>query len=58
MVVTPLALGSWWGLMPGVLLGVVIVVRLLDEERLLRAELPGYLAYCEKVRRRLIPGIW
>jgi protein-S-isoprenylcysteine O-methyltransferase Ste14 len=58
VMLTPLALGSWWGLIPAVLLAVVIVVRLLDEERLPLAELPGYPDYCSRVRRRLIPGIW
>jgi protein-S-isoprenylcysteine O-methyltransferase Ste14 len=58
VVFTPLALGSWWGLVPAVLLWAAIVVRLLDEERLLRATLPGYEAYCQKVRFRLIPGVW
>ena len=36
----------------------VIVVRLLDEERLLARELPGYAEYLARVRYRLIPGVW
>jgi protein-S-isoprenylcysteine O-methyltransferase Ste14 len=54
----PLALGSWWGLVtivPGVL---VFVWRLLDEERFLRRNLPGYAEYTQKVRWRLIPGFF
>lgn len=54
----PLALGSWWGLLalvPGVL---VLVVRLLDEERFLHANLPGYTDYTRKVRWRLVPGVF
>ena len=35
-----------------------LVVRILDEERLLRARLPGYDAYTRRVRYRLVPGIW
>jgi len=54
----PLALGSWWALMPAVVECAMIVVRLLDEERFLRDKLPGYSAYCETVRYRLIPGLW
>jgi protein-S-isoprenylcysteine O-methyltransferase Ste14 len=55
---TPLALGSWWGLAAGVALTAVIVVRLLDEERRLAAELRGYEEYRRKVRYRLLPGVW
>ena len=54
----PLALGSWWAL--PVILGVlgVIVLRLLDEEKLLRQSLPGYEDYCRRIPYRLIPRIW
>ena len=54
----PLMLGSWWALIPGVLNIVVLVVRTALEDRTLQAELPGYKEYAEKVRYRLIPGIW
>ena len=37
---------------------VLVVIRLRLEERLLRRELPGYAAYAQRVRHRLIPGIW
>jgi protein-S-isoprenylcysteine O-methyltransferase Ste14 len=36
----------------------LVVIRLTLEERFLRRELPGYGAYAERVRHRLIPGIW
>jgi protein-S-isoprenylcysteine O-methyltransferase Ste14 len=55
---TPLALGSLKGLLVSLLLFLAIIVRLLDEERLLVQDLPGYLAYKTRVRFRLIPGIW
>ncbi|MDA4109906.1 methyltransferase family protein [Mycolicibacterium holsaticum] len=58
MVGVPLALGSYWGLilvLPGVL---VLATRIRDEENLLRAELDGYLEYTQKVRYRLVPGMW
>jgi protein-S-isoprenylcysteine O-methyltransferase Ste14 len=55
---TPPALGSWWGLVPAVLLMLVIIWRLLDEERLLATELPGYRAYMTRVRYRLVPRLW
>jgi protein-S-isoprenylcysteine O-methyltransferase Ste14 len=54
----PLALGSPWGLVPAVLLAGVIVARLLNEERFLAANLPGYGEYLRKVRHRLVPGVW
>ena len=55
---TPLALGSWWGLVPAALLLATLVWRLLDEERYLAGNLPGYIDYQRRVRTRLIPGIW
>jgi protein-S-isoprenylcysteine O-methyltransferase Ste14 len=36
----------------------VLVLRLLDEERFLGRNLPGYTEYCQRVRYRLVPYIW
>ncbi len=55
---TPLALGSFWGLVPALFLPVIFIVRLLDEEKELIENLEGYGEYMQKVRYRLIPGIW
>ena len=55
---TPLALGSYWAFLGVALMLLVVVWRLLDEERLLGRELPGYAEYLERVRYRLIPGVW
>ncbi len=55
---TPLGLGSWWGLLAALGLIAIIVVRLLDEEHRLAAELEGYHEYRYKVPYRLVPGIW
>lgn len=55
---TPLALGSWWGLLMFIPLSGVIVWRLLDEEKFLSKNLPGYSGYKRKVRRRLVPFVW
>jgi len=55
---TPLALGSYWGLLGFVLMLLVIVWRLQDEEQLLARELPGYAEYRQRVRWRLLPGVW
>ena len=58
MLGTPLALGSYWGLLGFVLMLLVIVWRLQDEERMLARELPGYAEYRQRVRWRLLPGVW
>ena len=58
MLSMPLALGSYWALMLLIPLLPILVWRLLDEERVLRRDLPGYAAYCERVRYRLVPGLW
>lgn len=55
---TPLALGSWWALVIVPPFIAVLAWRLLDEERVLVAELPGYAAYRSTTRARLVPGIW
>ena len=54
----PLILGSWYALIVFAIYPAVIVVRLKDEEALLIRELPGYDAYKQKVKYRLIPFIW
>lgn len=54
----PLILGSFWGLIPMTLYPVLIVVRILDEEKLLTEELSGYAEYKARVKYRLIPFLW
>lgn len=54
----PLALGSWWGLLVPVITAPVLIARILDEERALSAELPGYQDYLLAVPWRLIPLVW
>jgi protein-S-isoprenylcysteine O-methyltransferase Ste14 len=55
---TPLALGSWWGLLMLVPFAGIIIWRLLDEEKLLITQLKGYAEYRQRVRYRLIPLVW
>jgi protein-S-isoprenylcysteine O-methyltransferase Ste14 len=55
---TPLALGSFWGLVPLAGMLPFLIWRLLDEERFLSRNLPGYTEYQTRVRHRLIPRIW
>jgi protein-S-isoprenylcysteine O-methyltransferase Ste14 len=55
---TPLALGSYWGLLALAGMMPFLLWRTFDEESLLSENLPGYLEYKSKVRSRLIPGIF
>jgi protein-S-isoprenylcysteine O-methyltransferase Ste14 len=55
---TPLALGSYWGLLFLLLNVPILVLRILDEERMLASELDGYTTYMHTVRYRLVPGLW
>jgi len=55
---TPLALGSYWGLIPMALLPVALVLRIINEEKVLKENLEGYKEYCLKTKYRLIPYIW
>jgi protein-S-isoprenylcysteine O-methyltransferase Ste14 len=54
----PLALGSWLTICLLPLILPVLIWRLLDEERILRRDLPGYPEYASRVRYRLIPYLW
>ncbi|MGO9692751.1 MAG: methyltransferase family protein [Mycobacterium sp.] len=58
MLGTPLALGSYWGLLFVIPCVVVLVFRILDEEKLLTQELGGYREYTHRVRYRLVPNVW
>lgn len=53
-----IALGTWWGGLAGLTIMIIIVIRLLDEERVLARDLPGYADYCRRTRYRLIPFVW
>jgi protein-S-isoprenylcysteine O-methyltransferase Ste14 len=58
VMVGPLIMGSYWGLVLSAVLSLVIIVRTALEDRTLRKELPGYREYAQKVKYRLIPFIW
>jgi protein-S-isoprenylcysteine O-methyltransferase Ste14 len=58
LVAIPLALGSWWWLGLIVLFLPVLLWRLIDEEKILNAQLSGYAEYTQKVRYRLVPFVW
>lgn len=55
---TPLALGSYWTLPAFALVIPVLVFRLLNEEKILSRELPGYSEYQLRTRFRLVPCVW
>lgn len=55
---TPVALGSWWGLLPALLLPVALAGRIKNEEAVLGKGLVGYDAYQRQVKYRLIPFVW
>jgi protein-S-isoprenylcysteine O-methyltransferase Ste14 len=55
---SPLALGSYWAMLPTILLLILLVARIRNEERVLLRELKGYQEYTQQTPYRLIPGIW
>jgi protein-S-isoprenylcysteine O-methyltransferase Ste14 len=55
---TPVALGSWWALLLLPVLIPILIARIVNEEKLLARDLPGYIDYTHKVRYRLIPCVW
>ncbi|MFG1796262.1 methyltransferase family protein [Nocardia sp. NPDC049149] len=54
----PVALGSWWGLVPFAVVLVLNVVALLCMERAMRQMVPGYADYLDRVEYRLVPYVW
>ena len=55
---TPIALGSYYGLLPVSILIAVIIYRAIDEEKELKQNLIGYKEYCQRVKYRLIPFVF
>ena len=55
---TPLALGSFWAVMPAIFYLPTLILRIMGEEKTLVENLQGYREYTQKVKYRLIPGIW
>ena len=54
----PLALDAWWGLAIFAVAAPGLIWRILDEEKFLKKDLPGYVEYTQKVRYRLVPYVW
>ena len=57
-ILSPIALGSYWAVIPMIFIIPVIVARIFNEEKVLTRDLNGYKEYTQKTRYRLIPGIW
>ncbi len=55
---TPLALGCWWMVLPALSIIPILAARIRNEEMVLARDLPGYNEYLEKVKYRLLPGVW
>lgn len=55
---SPIALGSWWALLPAWLLVPLLVARILGEEQVLARDLEGYAEYMQVTKYRLLPGVW
>lgn len=55
---TPFMLNSLWAIIPASMTILVLIVRTVLEDKTLHAELPGYKEYAERVRHRLLPGVW
>lgn len=58
MLSLPFALGSFFALIPAVIIVALFVIRTVLEDKTLQKELPGYKEYTETVRFRLIPRVW
>ncbi|HSW30342.1 MAG TPA: isoprenylcysteine carboxylmethyltransferase family protein [Longimicrobiales bacterium] len=58
MLFAPLALGSWWAVIPALTTPPSLMLRIVDEEKAMMAGLPGYAEYAHTVRWRLFPGVW
>jgi len=55
---SPLALGSFWALVPAAFIPLALIARIFNEEKVLSRELEGYRKYARRVKYRLIPGLW
>jgi len=54
----PVALGSYWGLIPAVVVCLTLVWRIKFEEEMLLKGMDGYADYQQRVKYRLFPGIY
>ena len=57
-IASPLALGSYWAILPALMIIPLLAARIRNEEEVLLRELVGYAEYRQKVKYRLLPGVW
>lgn len=55
---SPVLMGTWWGLVPALVVVAAMAIRTMLEDRTLRAGLPGYADYAARVRFKLMLGLW
>jgi protein-S-isoprenylcysteine O-methyltransferase Ste14 len=55
---TPIILGSFWALLPAIMTVILFIIRTSFEDNTLKNKLEGYKEYAERVKYRLISGIW
>lgn len=55
---SPLALGSYWAILPAALVIPLLIARIRNEEEVLVRDLPGYAEYRQKIKYRILPGVW
>lgn len=55
---TPIFLDAAWAFLPVLFLGTVLVIRTALEDTTLQNQLAGYRDYAQRVRYRLLPGVW
>jgi protein-S-isoprenylcysteine O-methyltransferase Ste14 len=55
---TPIALGSYWALLPALLIVPILVARIINEEKVLERDLAGYREYKQITKYRVLPGVW
>jgi protein-S-isoprenylcysteine O-methyltransferase Ste14 len=53
-----LALGSWWSVAPAAVMSLLFIRRIVIEDRTLQDEFDGYKDYTQRVRYRVVPGVW
>jgi protein-S-isoprenylcysteine O-methyltransferase Ste14 len=55
---TPIILGSFWALIPAIVTVILFIIRTSFEDDTLKNKLEGYKEYAERVKYRLISGVW
>ena len=57
-IMSSLALGSYWAILPALLIVPLLAARIKNEEAVLLRDLSGYRDYMQRVKYRILPGVW